>query len=51
MVRHGRSLALAVAVKSSPEKLCGKDYKETVTEMILTNATADRVSTKQTHGL
>ncbi|XP_073321707.1 stalled ribosome sensor GCN1 [Pagrus major] len=43
MVRHGRSLALAIAVKSAPEKLCGKDYCETVTETILTNATADRI--------
>lgn len=45
MVRHGRSLALAIAVKSAPEKLCGKDYYDTVTETILANATADRVST------
>lgn len=44
MVRHGRSLALAIAVKSAPEKLNGKDYCDTVTEMVLTNATADRVS-------
>ncbi|XP_043967606.1 eIF-2-alpha kinase activator GCN1 [Gambusia affinis] len=43
MVRHGRSLALAIAVKSAPEKLCGKDYCDTVTEMVLTNATADRI--------
>ncbi|XP_023197971.1 eIF-2-alpha kinase activator GCN1 isoform X2 [Xiphophorus maculatus] len=43
MVRHGRSLALAIAVKSAPEKLSGKDYCDTVTEMVLTNATADRI--------
>ncbi|KAE8291635.1 eIF-2-alpha kinase activator GCN1 [Larimichthys crocea] len=43
MVRHGRSLALAIAVKSAPEKLCGKDYCDTVTETILANATADRI--------
>ncbi|XP_034546988.1 eIF-2-alpha kinase activator GCN1 [Notolabrus celidotus] len=43
MVRHGRSLALAIAVKSAPEKLCGKEYCDTVTETILTNATADRI--------
>lgn len=50
MVRHGRSLALAVAVKSAPEKLCGKDYYETTSETVLANATADRVSTnKQKH--
>ncbi|XP_012704734.2 eIF-2-alpha kinase activator GCN1 isoform X1 [Fundulus heteroclitus] len=43
MVRHGRSLALAIAVKTAPEKLCAKDYCETVTETVLTNATADRI--------
>ncbi|XP_076586806.1 stalled ribosome sensor GCN1 [Chaetodon auriga] len=43
MVRHGRSLALAIAVKCAPEKLCGKDYYDTVTETILANATADRI--------
>lgn len=46
MVRHGRSLALAIAVKSAPEKLCGKEYYDTVTETVLTNATADRVRRK-----
>uniref|UniRef100_A0A8D0A2S3 GCN1 activator of EIF2AK4 n=1 Tax=Sander lucioperca TaxID=283035 RepID=A0A8D0A2S3_SANLU len=43
MVRHGRSLAMAIAVKSAPEKLCGKEYCDTVTEAILANATADRI--------
>uniref|UniRef100_A0A669DZS4 GCN1 activator of EIF2AK4 n=1 Tax=Oreochromis niloticus TaxID=8128 RepID=A0A669DZS4_ORENI len=43
MVRHGRSLALAIAVKSAPEKLCGNEYCDTVTETILANATADRI--------
>ncbi|XP_024130877.1 eIF-2-alpha kinase activator GCN1 [Oryzias melastigma] len=43
MVRHGRSLALAIAVKSAPEKLCGKEYCDTVMETILANATADRI--------
>ncbi|XP_072244658.1 stalled ribosome sensor GCN1 [Leuresthes tenuis] len=43
MVRHGRSLALAIAVKCAPEKLCGKEYCNTVTETILANATADRI--------
>lgn len=43
MVRHGRSLALAIAVKCAPEKLCEKEYCDTVTETILANATADRV--------
>nr|XP_043881729.1 eIF-2-alpha kinase activator GCN1 [Solea senegalensis] len=43
MVRHGRSLALAIAVKSAPERLCGKEYCDSVTETILANATADRI--------
>ena len=51
MVRHGRSLALAIAVKSAPEKLCVKEYCETVTETILTNATADRVRRMFVSGL
>ena len=44
MVRHGRSLALANAVKSAPEQLYAEEYRDTVAETILTNATADRVS-------
>lgn len=47
MVRHGRSMALAIAVKSAPEKLYAKEYHENVTETILANATADRVSRSQ----
>ncbi|KAM3611156.1 uncharacterized protein V6R79_014354 [Siganus canaliculatus] len=43
MVRHGRSLALAIAVKSAPDRLCGKDYCDTVNETVLANATADRI--------
>uniref|UniRef100_A0A8C5HZY1 TOG domain-containing protein n=1 Tax=Gouania willdenowi TaxID=441366 RepID=A0A8C5HZY1_GOUWI len=43
MVRHGRSLALAIAIKSVPEKLCGKEYCDTVTDMVMANATADRI--------
>uniref|UniRef100_A0A3P8W649 GCN1 activator of EIF2AK4 n=1 Tax=Cynoglossus semilaevis TaxID=244447 RepID=A0A3P8W649_CYNSE len=43
MVRHGRSMALAIAVKSAPEKLCQKEYSDTVTEIVLANATADRI--------
>jgi hypothetical protein len=48
MVRHGRSLALANAVKSAPEQLYAEEYRDTVAETILTNATADRVSTGDT---
>ena len=43
MVRHGRSLALAIAVKCAPEKLCGNEFGDSVTETILANTTADRV--------
>ncbi|KAJ4944183.1 hypothetical protein JOQ06_012728, partial [Pogonophryne albipinna] len=43
MVRHGRSLAMSIAVKCAPERLCGGEYCDTVTETILTNATADRI--------
>uniref|UniRef100_A0A668A0L7 GCN1 activator of EIF2AK4 n=1 Tax=Myripristis murdjan TaxID=586833 RepID=A0A668A0L7_9TELE len=43
MVRHGRSLALAIAVKSAPEKLCVEEYSDSVAESILANATADRI--------
>uniref|UniRef100_A0A8C2WX06 GCN1 activator of EIF2AK4 n=1 Tax=Cyclopterus lumpus TaxID=8103 RepID=A0A8C2WX06_CYCLU len=43
MVRHGRSLAMAIAIKCAPEKLCGKEYCDTVAETVLTNATADRI--------
>ncbi|KAL2092754.1 hypothetical protein ACEWY4_012552 [Coilia grayii] len=43
MVRHGRSLALAIAVKSAPQQLCADEYKSTVLDMVLTNATADRI--------
>ncbi|XP_071778358.1 stalled ribosome sensor GCN1 [Centroberyx gerrardi] len=43
MVRHGRSLALAIAVKSAPEQLCAEEYSATVAEAVLANATADRI--------
>lgn len=44
MVRHGRSLALSVAVSVAPSRLCSPKYYNSVQEMILSNATADRVS-------
>lgn len=44
MVRHGRSLALSVAVNVAPYRLCSPKYYNSVLEMILSNATADRVS-------
>uniref|UniRef100_A0A8D3C7P7 GCN1 activator of EIF2AK4 n=1 Tax=Scophthalmus maximus TaxID=52904 RepID=A0A8D3C7P7_SCOMX len=43
MVRHGRSMALAIAVKCAPGKLCEKEYCDTVAETVLANATADRI--------
>uniref|UniRef100_A0A8C9FZC0 GCN1 activator of EIF2AK4 n=1 Tax=Pavo cristatus TaxID=9049 RepID=A0A8C9FZC0_PAVCR len=43
MVRHGRSLALSVAVNVAPYRLCSPKYYNSVLEMILSNATADRI--------
>uniref|UniRef100_A0A672L752 GCN1 activator of EIF2AK4 n=1 Tax=Sinocyclocheilus grahami TaxID=75366 RepID=A0A672L752_SINGR len=43
MVRHGRSLALAIAVKSAPDQLCSEEYSSTVLEAVLSSATADRI--------
>uniref|UniRef100_A0A8C2BFY0 GCN1 activator of EIF2AK4 n=1 Tax=Cyprinus carpio TaxID=7962 RepID=A0A8C2BFY0_CYPCA len=43
MVRHGRSLALAIAVKSAPDQLCSEEYSSSVLEAVLSSATADRI--------
>lgn len=43
MVRHGRSLALSVAVNVAPCRLCTGRYSTEVQDMILSNAVADRV--------
>ncbi|KAK1328698.1 hypothetical protein QTO34_012273 [Cnephaeus nilssonii] len=43
MVRHGRSLALAVAVNVAPSRLCAGKYSGDVQDMILSNAVADRI--------
>ncbi|XP_015280782.1 PREDICTED: translational activator GCN1 [Gekko japonicus] len=43
MVRHGRSLALSVAVSVAPGKVCDPKYFNSVHEMIFSNATADRI--------
>lgn len=43
MVRHGRSLALAIAVKSAPDRLCSEEFSSSVLEAVLSSATADRV--------
>ncbi|XP_036209317.1 eIF-2-alpha kinase activator GCN1 isoform X3 [Myotis myotis] len=43
MVRHGRSLALSVAVNVAPSRLCAGKYSSDVQDMILSNAVADRV--------
>ncbi|XP_076859564.1 stalled ribosome sensor GCN1 [Brachyhypopomus gauderio] len=43
MVRHGRSLALAIAVKSAPEQLAAPGYSSAVLEAILSSTTADRI--------
>ncbi|XP_018587208.2 LOW QUALITY PROTEIN: eIF-2-alpha kinase activator GCN1 [Scleropages formosus] len=43
MVRHGRSVALAIAVKSAPEQLWAEEYRTAVLDAILASATADRI--------
>ncbi|EMP24440.1 Translational activator GCN1 [Chelonia mydas] len=43
MVRHGQSLALSVAMKVAPSRLCAPKYYNSVQERILSNATADRI--------
>nr|XP_003478419.1 eIF-2-alpha kinase activator GCN1 isoform X1 [Cavia porcellus] len=43
MVRHGRSLALSVAVNVAPCRLCTGRYSTEVQDMILSNAVADRI--------
>ncbi|XP_053784029.1 stalled ribosome sensor GCN1 [Desmodus rotundus] len=43
MVRHGRSLALSVAVNVAPRRLCTGRYSSEVQDMILSNAMADRI--------
>ncbi|XP_026072938.1 eIF-2-alpha kinase activator GCN1-like [Carassius auratus] len=43
MVRHGRSLALAIAVKSAPDRLCSEEYSSSVLEAVLSSATSDRI--------
>lgn len=43
MVRHGRSLALSVAVSVAPGRLCVGKYGGDVQDMILSNAVADRI--------
>ncbi|XP_053225790.1 eIF-2-alpha kinase activator GCN1 isoform X2 [Podarcis raffonei] len=43
MVRHGRSLALSVAVSVAPGRVCAPKYSNSVHEMIFSNTTADRI--------
>ncbi|XP_030743287.1 eIF-2-alpha kinase activator GCN1 [Echinops telfairi] len=43
MVRHGRSLALSVAVRVAPGRLCAGKYGSDVQDMILSSAVADRI--------
>ncbi|GAB1290067.1 eIF-2-alpha kinase activator GCN1 [Apodemus speciosus] len=43
MVRHGRSLALSVAVNVAPSRLCAGKYSSEVQDMVLSNAVADRI--------
>ncbi|XP_058850202.1 stalled ribosome sensor GCN1-like [Acipenser ruthenus] len=43
MVRHGRSVALSIAMKAAPSKLCSEEYSAEVVDMIMSNAAADRI--------
>lgn len=43
MVRHGRSVALSIAMKAAPSKLCTNEYNSTILDMIIASATADRI--------
>ncbi|XP_038201038.1 eIF-2-alpha kinase activator GCN1 [Arvicola amphibius] len=43
MVRHGRSLALSVAVNVAPSRLCAGKHSNEIQDMILSNAVADRI--------
>ncbi|KAK2840962.1 hypothetical protein Q7C36_012541 [Tachysurus vachellii] len=43
MVRHGRSMALAIAIKSTPDRLCSPEYSSAVLDVILSSATSDRI--------
>jgi hypothetical protein len=51
MVRHGRSLALSVAVNVAPSRLCTGRYSAEVQDMILSNAVADRVRPSESHAV
>ncbi|XP_043924837.1 eIF-2-alpha kinase activator GCN1 [Protopterus annectens] len=43
MVRHGRSVALSIAVKAGATKLCASELSSSILDVILNNATADRI--------
>jgi hypothetical protein len=42
MVKHGRGIALSVALKESPEKLC-KQFDDNISKTILELSLSDRV--------
>ncbi|XP_075070961.1 stalled ribosome sensor GCN1 [Mixophyes fleayi] len=43
MVRHGRSMALSVAINVASSKLCTPKFSNNIEAMVLSNATADRI--------
>ncbi|XP_030044832.1 eIF-2-alpha kinase activator GCN1-like [Microcaecilia unicolor] len=43
MVRHGRSLALSVAINVAPRRLCASKFCDSVQAMTFSNSTADRI--------
>ncbi|XP_072271584.1 stalled ribosome sensor GCN1 [Pyxicephalus adspersus] len=43
MVRHGRSMALSVAINAASKKLCTPKFSSNIESSVLSNATADRI--------
>ena len=44
VVRHGRAVALSIAIKEAADKIINEEFTKAVYDSTLTNATADRVS-------
>ena len=45
-VRHGRSVALSIALKDATERLMATEWNQRVIDATLINASADRVCSK-----
>ena len=44
VVRHGRAVALSIAIKEAADKIINEEFTKAVYDSTLTNAAADRVS-------